>query len=86
MADLKELRGEIDEIDEQIIRFLANRAKVCRAIGTEKKKKGVPIHDATREKEVYAKVRQQASKLGLNPDEVEAIYRQIVNMCSSVQE
>ncbi len=86
MADLNELRGEIDEIDEQILRFLTDRAKICKAIGAEKKNKILPVRDTAREKQVYAKVRAQAVKLGLNADAVEAIYREIVNMCSSVQE
>jgi chorismate mutase / prephenate dehydratase len=86
MANLKELRREIDEIDEQLIRFLADRVKVCEAIGVAKKAKGLPVRDATREKDVYRRVTQQAVSLGLNPVQVEAVYREIVNMCSSVQE
>jgi chorismate mutase len=86
MSDLKELRQEINEIDEQIIRLIADRIKVCQKIGSEKKAKGLAIKDAKREKEVFAKIRQQATKFGLNPVQVEQIYHEIVNMCSSVQE
>jgi chorismate mutase len=86
MADLKELRQEIDEIDEQILRFLADRAKVCEAIGSVKKAKRLPVKDAAREAEVYTRIRKQAAKLGLDPVQVEQIYHEIVNMCSSVQE
>ncbi len=86
MVDLNELRFEIDEIDEKILRFLADRAKICKAIGLEKKKIIMPVRDTAREKQVYAKVRVQAVKLGLNADSVEAVYHEIVNMCSSVQE
>ena len=86
MANLKELREEIDEIDGQLIRFLADRVKVCEAIGVAKRAKGLPVKDAAREKDVYRRVTQQAVSLGLNPVQVEAVYREIVNMCSSVQE
>jgi chorismate mutase len=86
MGDLKQLRGEIDAIDEQIMRFLAKRVKVCEAVGTSKKMEGLPVHDAKREEEVLKRVRQKATELGLSSIQVEAVYREIVNMCSSVQE
>jgi chorismate mutase len=86
MANLKELRREIDEVDEQIIRCLADRVKVCQAIGAAKKAQGLPVKDAVRERDVYQLVRKQATNLGLDPVQVEAVYREIVNMCSSVQE
>jgi|WetSurMetagenome_2_1015567.scaffolds.fasta_scaffold423400_2 chorismate mutase len=86
MADLKQLRQEVDSLDEQILKLLAARVKVCQAIGSAKKAKELPIKDAARESEVYARIRKQAAKLGLNSVQVEQIYREIVNMCSSVQE
>jgi chorismate mutase len=86
MADLKRLRGKIDEVDGQILHLLAERAKICEEIGSAKKTQRLPIKDATRESEVYRRVREQAEKFGLNPVQVEAVYREIVNMCSSVQE
>jgi chorismate mutase len=86
MPDLKQLRQEIDSLDGQILRFLADRVKICEAIGSAKKAKGLPVKDAARESDVYARVCRQAAKLGLNPVQVEQIYREIVNMCSSVQE
>ena len=86
MADVKQLRGKIDEVDGKILCFLSERIKICEAIGFAKKTQGLPIKDAARENEVYKRVRDQASKLGLNPVQVEAVYREIVNMCSSVQE
>ena len=86
MAELKQLRGKIDDIDRDILRFLAERTKICEEIGSAKKIQGLPVKDATREAEVYKQVRERAVKLGLNPVQVEAVYREIVNMCSSVQE
>jgi chorismate mutase len=86
MADVKALRREIDGIDEQIVLFLADRVRVCVAIGSAKKTNGLPVHDAQRESEVYARVSKLAAKLSLDPVQVELIYREIVNMCSSVQE
>ena len=86
MQDIQKLRKKIDEIDEHILRFLGERAEICRSIGLLKKEQGLPVIDAPRENEIYAKIREKAADFGLDPDQVEAIYRQIVNMCSSLQE
>jgi chorismate mutase len=86
MENISKLRKRVDEVDEQILRFLGERSEICRSIGLLKKEHGMPVIDAEREDQVYANVRQKAPDFGLDADEVEAIYRQIVNMCSSVQE
>ena len=86
MDDLKELRKKIDSIDEQILLLLGERVKVCRDIGVAKKKQGAPIRDAERENEVYQHIKAKAARLSLDSMQVEAVYREIVNMCSSVQD
>ena len=86
MADLKQLRKRIDEIDDQILNSLSERVKICKAIGSAKKAQGIPVRDSDREKEVYKRTRVKAADLALDPQQVEAVYREIVNMCSSVQE
>ncbi len=85
MDDLKELRKKIDDVDEQILHLLSERAKVCRDIGAAKKKQGAPIRDAERENQVYQHIKAKAARLGLDSMQVETVYREIVNMCSSVQ-
>ena len=86
MENIKRLRKRIDEVDEQILQSLSKRAEICRSIGLVKKKHGIPTQDLPRENDVYAHIREKAANLGLDPTQVEAIYRQIVNMCSGVQE
>jgi chorismate mutase len=86
MDDLKRLRKNIDSLDDQILQLLSQRVQICKVIGSAKKAQGLPIHDARREKEVYQKVKAKAVNLALSPVQVEAVYREIVNMCSSVQE
>jgi chorismate mutase len=86
MENIQKLRKKIDEIDENILRLLGERSEICRSIGLLKKDQGIPIIDTYRENEVFSNIKAKASDFGLDPDQVEAIYRQIVNMCSSVQE
>lgn len=86
MEDIKQLRKRIDKVDEQILQSLSKRTEICKSIGLMKKKHEIPIQDLPRESDVYAHVKEKAADLGLDPAQVEAIYRQIVNMCSAVQE
>jgi chorismate mutase len=85
MENIKQLRKKIDEVDDQILQSLSQRAEICRSIGLVKEKHGIPIQDFPRENDVYAHIRERAAELGLDPAYVEAIYRQIVSMCSAVQ-
>ena len=86
MEEVQKLRKKIDAIDENILRLLGERAEICRSVGLLKKENDIPITDAARENEVYANIRNKAPDFGLDAEQVEGIYRQIVNMCSSVQE
>lgn len=85
MEDVKKLRKKIDEVDEQILLSLGDRTKICRLIGLLKKKQGLPVRDYQRENDLYVNVTKKAVKLGLDPTRVEAIYRQIIEMCAAVQ-
>ncbi len=86
MDEIEILRKEVDKIDTQIVDALNQRVKVCKNIGLVKKKKGLRVKDNLRESEIYERVKQRATRLGLDSIRVEAIYREIVNMCSAVQE
>ena len=86
MDEIQQLRKKVDQVDEQILNALNERAKICRAIGLVKKKKGMQIRDTARENEVYKRVKEKAVEFHLDPLQVEAVYREIVNMCSAVQE
>jgi chorismate mutase len=86
LQEIEQLRKRVDEVDEQILQFLIKRAQICESIGLVKEKHGIPIQDFPRENDVYAHIREKAAELGLDPSYVESIYRQIVNMCSAVQD
>jgi len=86
MAEISKQRKKIDEIDDQILLALCARVKVCKAIGDSKKKQSMSIRDLSRESEVFKRIKEKSVQVGLNAGQVEAIYREIVNMCSAVQE
>ncbi len=85
MEDLMQLRKRIDEVDDQILCALNARVQICKAIGEAKQEQGLPIKDEHRENEVYKRVTQKARNLRLDPAKIEAIFREIVNMCNTVQ-
>jgi len=85
-AKIRQQRKKIDEIDKKIVLLLHERVEICKDIGEEKRIQGLPVNDAKREEEVYNHVRERATELSLNPTKIEAVYREIVNICKSVQE
>jgi chorismate mutase len=86
MDEIPKMRKRIDEVDDQILMAICERVKICKAIGSAKKKQGMPIRDTSRENEVYRRIKEKSAQLGLDSGQVEAVYREIVNMCSAVQE
>ncbi|MBQ5311029.1 MAG: chorismate mutase [Oscillospiraceae bacterium] len=55
--DLSSLRGEINEIDMQMLSLFEKRMEICRNIAVYKKEKGLPIYQDGREKEIINNVR-----------------------------
>ncbi|MGL4827213.1 MAG: chorismate mutase [Vibrionaceae bacterium] len=75
---LTQLRMQIDELDQQLITLLAQRAqKVCE-IGHIKKRLGLPIYAAQRERDILDKRRLQAAQCGISPDLIEDLLRRII--------
>jgi chorismate mutase len=86
MSEIAGLRKKVDAIDEKILSALSERVAVCRQIGEAKKKQGLPIKDTSREHQVYERIKQKSLQMELDSTSVLALYREIVNMCSCVQE
>lgn len=86
MEKVLSLRRKIDEIDEQILRFLKERVEVCKIIGKTKRNHRIPMRDHGREDEKYRYVMTRASELGLNPREVKALFQEVIAMCIHAQE
>jgi chorismate mutase len=71
---LEQLRERIDEIDEEVVRLLNERASCALRIGEAKKEMGLPIYQPEREADVLRRVRA-ASAAGGGPLGSEAITR-----------
>jgi chorismate mutase/prephenate dehydratase len=82
---LEEMRRKIDEVDDKIVRIIAERIRQSHAIGYEKQRNNKPIEDAAREEKVIKHIRALAREEKLDEKEIESIYRQIIKSSKSVQ-
>ncbi len=58
--DLKELRGKIDEIDDQLVKLFCQRMDIAAQVAQYKKEQGLPILMPAREREKLQDVSQKA--------------------------
>ena len=58
--DLKDLRGQIDEIDDQLVELFTKRMDVAAAIGDYKKQNNLPVFVPAREREKLKDVAEKA--------------------------
>jgi chorismate mutase len=79
------LRKKIDYIDENLILLLKDRIDLCKGIGEIKKENGIAVKDIRREDAVYVHIMAKALESGLDPQKVEAIFKQIIALSVSVQ-
>lgn len=75
---LEELRQRIDELDDQLVQLLNERARIVVEIGKLKNKTDKPVYAPDREKEVFARI-AEANK-GPLPDRcLVAIWRELMS-------
>ena len=83
---LDQLRNKLDEIDEQIITLIAERQFNVEQIGNVKLSTNSPTRDYQREKQVINKVRNHATKQGLDPEIAQQIFELVIETSLSKQE
>lgn len=77
-SSLEEVRENIDRIDNEIIKLIAERTTyVVQASSFKKDEAGVK--DSARVEKVIAKVRAKAVEYDANQDMVEALYREMIS-------
>lgn len=81
--DLKDLRKQINEIDEQILSLFEKRMAVASQVADYKVKNGLPVFQSDREKEIIQKVRSNVSN-GLE-NGAEVLYNTIMDISKSHQ-
>lgn len=84
--DIQALRDRIEAIDREILDALRRRMEVVDGVVEAKLDAASPLRDPPREERVLARVREQAVDLGLDPHEVERLYRGLMEMSIARQE
>jgi len=82
---LEDLRKKIDSIDAEIVRLIADRIKIAREIGGEKRSQGRQVNDQAREKRVLSHITGLAQIENIDQEAIENIYQQIITVCRRTQ-
>ena len=82
--EISDWREKIDELDEQIVRLISQRAEAARAIGELKRTSELPVYEPKREQAVFEHVR------AVNPGpladaEMLHVYERIVDVMRTLQ-
>ena len=85
MENIVTLRKKIDALDAKIVLLLKERMDLCKSIGAIKIRNGLAVKDQWREDEVYLHVMAKALEVGLNPQKVEAVFKEIISLGVFVQ-
>lgn len=75
VAELSQLREDIDALDRELVRLLAQRLQKVAEVGELKSRHGLPVWDPERESALLARRRAEAEALGVPPDLVEDVLR-----------
>jgi chorismate mutase/prephenate dehydratase len=76
---MKEIREQINKIDEDIIRLLAERRKLSLEIIKLKNLENKTIRDKEREMELLSHIVKISEKYGLDSNYISKIFREIID-------
>jgi chorismate mutase len=82
--EISDWRQKIDELDEQIVRLINQRAEAAQAIGELKKTADLPVYEPQREQTVFDHVRAKNSG-PLADAEIQHVYERIIDVMRTLQ-
>jgi len=82
--EIADWRKKIDELDEQIVKLISERAAAAVAIGKLKQETAAPIYEPNRERVVFAHVRD-VNPGPLSGVQVQDIYERIMDVMRALQ-
>jgi chorismate mutase/prephenate dehydratase len=85
-TDLASLRDRIEAVDHQIIALLAERLTIVEEVAGAKLAEASPFRDRQREDLLLVRLRERATAAGLDPHQVERLYRVVMDMSVAHQE
>ena len=85
MANLDDLRRDIDRVDEVLVRLLNERARCACEIGRLKKEQGIDVYQPDREKAVLDHVRNVAAEGPLGPEAIARLFERIIDEARTLE-
>jgi len=84
--DLKEVREEIDKVDNAIRYLLVFRMSLIPIVTKIKLENGMELHQPGREEAIYNKIREFAGDAGVDSDFVIEIYKSMIKKALEIEE
>ena len=75
---LTAMRQELERIDRELVRLIAERARLAVAIGAAKRTAGIPTLDPAREAAVVRRAATLAREYELDEEEVRAVFWKLI--------
>lgn len=82
--EIADWREKIDNLDEQIVRLLSERAAAAVAIGEIKRQSAAPIYEPQREQQVFEHVRC-VNPGPLTDAQLQDVYERLMDVMRSLQ-
>jgi len=82
---LEDARGEISAIDSRLVSLIAERARIAREIGREKRSLGMTLLDPAREAAVVRRAGELARESGVDAEAIRTIFWQLIALSRNVQ-
>lgn len=84
VQEIQKLRGELDEINDQLLHLLNRRASIAEQIGEIKKEHNIPLYDPEREQAIFAKMVEN-NPGPLDNEAIEHLFKEIVKACLDLE-
>jgi chorismate mutase len=84
--NLEDWRSKIDEIDDKLVRLIAERIRIAGEIGKKKNEQNKHTEDSAREKVVMDNVIRIAREENINEEDITIIYKEIIAASKRIQD
>src|SRR5215207_7455234 len=84
--DLATLRERIEAVDRKIIQLIAERLQIVEGVVEAKLAAASPFRDREREESLIGRLRTMAAEVGVDPHQIERLYRVVMDMSVAHQE
>ena len=83
--EIKNLRFEIDKLDQSLLNLLKQRIHIAEKIGKIKKSNSSDILDTKRESEIFSNLLEAGENLKIRDDFIVSLWRKIIEYSYKVQ-